>query len=332
METKPLPITGTPPRLMNAIVTGFNVIANHIHLILIPVALDLFLWLGPHVRIKVLFQPMFNEWIETVKLMEQSETRQIVLSNQSVFQAAFDQFNLLSLIRTWPVGVPSLIAPLNYLTTPLGPAPVQELSSAGSAFLIWAGIVLLGIVLGSLYFSSVAFFVADQRPQLSLRRLFWNVLQTISLTFGMVFGLFVIAIPVLLLLTIFSLFSPALTQLIFLVLCFILMWALLPLVFSPHGIFSYGQSAVTSLLTSLRLVRNYMPGTGLFLVALILLSEGLDVVWRIAPADSWMTLIGIAGHAFITTGLLASSFIYYQGGMRWMQESLQHIASRAPQL
>lgn len=329
METKPLPMTGTPPRLMNAIVTGFNVIANHIHLILIPVVLDLFLWLGPHVGIKVLFQPMFNEWIETVKLMEQSETRQIVLSNQSVFQAAFDQFNLLSLIRTWPVGVPSLIAPLNYLTTPLGPAPVQELSSAGSAFLIWAGIVLLGIVLGSLYFSSVAFFVADQRPQLSLRRLFWNVLQTISLTFGMVFGLFVIAIPVLLLLTIFSLFSPALTQLIFLVLCFILMWALLPLVFSPHGIFSYGQSAVTSLLTSLRLVRNYMPGTGLFLVALILLSEGLDVVWRIAPADSWMTLIGIAGHAFITTGLLASSFIYYQGGMRWMQESLQRMSSAA---
>jgi hypothetical protein len=327
METKPLPFTGTPPRLMNAIVTGFNVIANHIQLILIPVVLDLFLWLGPHLRIKVLFQPMFNDWIETVKLMEQNETRQIVLNNQSIFQAALDQFNLLSLIRTWPIGVPSLIAPLNYQVTPLGSAPVQEVSSMGNAFLIWLGIVLIGIVSGSLYFSSVAFFVADQRPQLSARRLFWNILQTISLTFGMVFGLFIISIPVLLVLTLFSLFSPPLAQLIFLVLCFFLMWTLLPLVFSPHGIFSYGQSAVTSLLTSLRLVRNYMPGTGLFLVVLILLSEGLDVVWRIAPADSWMTLIGIAGHAFITTGLLASSFIYYQGGMRWMQESLQQMSS-----
>ena len=42
-----------------------------------------------------------------------------------------------------------------------------------------------------------------------------------------------------------------------------------------------------------------------------------------------MTLVGIGGHAFITTGLLAASFIYYQGGMRWMQENLKKMVASA---
>ena len=36
-----------------------------------------------------------------------------------------------------------------------------------------------------------------------------------------------------------------------------------------------------------------------------------------------MSLVGIAGHAFVTTGLLAASFVYYRDAMRWVQEFLQ---------
>jgi hypothetical protein len=156
------------------------------------------------------------------------------------------------------------------------------------------------------------------------------VLQTLVLTVVLVIGLGILMIPASLMLTVFSLISPAVAQIVLLVATFFSLWWLLPLVFSPHGIFAFGQNAITSLITSNRLVRKYMPGTGMFLVILIVLSEGLDVVWRFAPPESWMMLIGIAGHAFVTTALVAASFIYYQGGMRWMQENLRPKAAASP--
>jgi hypothetical protein len=47
-----------------------------------------------------------------------------------------------------------------------------------------------------------------------------------------------------------------------------------------------------------------------------------------------MLLVGIAGHAFITTALLAASFVYYRDMNVWLQtvlERLQHKPSAPAQ-
>jgi hypothetical protein len=326
METKSNTLTGAPPRLINSVVAGFNTVAGHIQLILIPFVLDLFLWFGPHLRINDLFKPILNEWVNTVIQMGSADMTQLVLDNRNAFQQLLETFNLFSVVRTWPIGVPSLMAPLSAMETPIGNAPIQEIASFRSAFLIWLGILALGIVVGSLYFLLIAFFSADTRPQPSLSWALKSIFQTFSLTFAMIMALVALAIPAALVLSISALISPGIAQIILLVMSFFILWSLLPLVFSPHGIFSFGQSALVSILTSTRLVRHFMPGTGMFVLIIILLSEGLDVVWRAAPPNSWMTLVGIAGHAFVTTSLVAASFIYYQGGMRWMQENLQQAS------
>ena len=328
MDTKTSTLIGTPPRLMNSVLAGFNTVASHIQLIAIPVLVDLFIWFGPHLRINTLVQPLLNEWMQTVLQVGSSDMRQMVVANKALFQALFEQFNLFSLLRTWPVGVPSLMAPLGAMQTPLGSAPIWEAASYNSAVLAWIGLLLLGVVIGSLYFSAVAYFSADFRPTRALRWAAWSILQTLLLSVGVIIAILAASIPAVLILSILTLISPGISQLVLLAASFFILWSLLPLVFSPHGIFAYGQSALVSLLTSARLVRRYLPGTGLFCLTVILLSEGLDVVWRAAPPNSWMTLVGIAGHAFITTSLLAASFIYYQGGIRWMQESLQQMAAK----
>ncbi len=323
MESKSTTLTGTPPRLMNSIVAGFNTVAGHIQLILIPLLLDVFLWFGPHLRVNDLFKPLINEWMDTVMQMGSADMTQLVVENRKVFQELFQSFNLFSLVRTWPIGVPSLIAPLGTMDTPFGSAPLQEITSLRMAFLAWLGVLVLGIVIGSLYFLAVAFFSADTRPQPSISWALKGIVQTFSLTVAMMMALIALLIPAALVLSVSAMISPGIAQIILLVITFFMLWSLLPLAFSPHGIFSYGQSALVSILTSTRLVRHFMPGTGMFVLILILLSEGLDVVWRAAPSSSWMTLVGIAGHAFVTTSLVAASFIYYQGGMRWMQENSQ---------
>jgi len=57
----------------------------------------------------------------------------------------------------------------------------------------------------------------------------------------------------------------------------------------------------------------------LFLLSTIIISQGLDFLWRTPQENSWLTLIGIAGHAFISTAILATSFIYYRDVNAWLQ-------------
>ncbi len=324
METKPITLTGAPPRMMNSIIAGFNTVANHIQLILLPFLLDVFIWFGPHLSINELSKQALQFMLQ----YSTPDAAQLVLSSQKDIQTFFEHINLYGFLSTFPIGVPSLLALQGGLVSPLGKALLFEMPGWGSAALTSLGILLCGLAVGSIFFSSVAYFSADHRmPVTYARRVAWGFIQTVSLTFILVVVLLAIIIPATLILSVIAMINPSIAQFIVLIAGFFLLWMMLPLVFSPHGIFAYGQNAIASLLTSTRLVRNYLPGTGLFLLIIILLSEGLNVVWRAAPADSWMTLIGIGGHAFITTGLLAGSFIYYQGGMRWMQENLEKMVS-----
>jgi hypothetical protein len=49
----------------------------------------------------------------------------------------------------------------------------------------------------------------------------------------------------------------------------------------------------------------------------------LDTLWRVPDEKSWLSLVGVAGHAFISTSLLAASFIYYRDTSRWVQRMIQ---------
>jgi len=63
-----------------------------------------------------------------------------------------------------------------------------------------------------------------------------------------------------------------------------------------------------ALLTSFRTVRLTNAKSTTFLFLAILLSYLTDMLWRIPPADSWMLLISVFGHALISIIILAASF------------------------
>jgi hypothetical protein len=123
-------------------------------------------------------------------------------------------------------------------------------------------------------------------------------------------------------------FSPGLAQFALFFMTLLLLWLILPLVFAPHGIFANKQNVLMSIQTSIHLVRFYLPGTGLFLLTGLLFSQGMDVIWRVPPETSWMSMVGVLGHAFITTALLSASFIYYAGGIRWMRENVNRLSAK----
>jgi len=51
----------------------------------------------------------------------------------------------------------------------------------------------------------------------------------------------------------------------------------------------------------------------------------MNLIWTIPQPDSWLLLIGITGHAFITTSLISASFILYQQYLSWISENEELI-------
>ncbi|MDD5370767.1 MAG: hypothetical protein PHQ40_16925 [Anaerolineaceae bacterium] len=311
-----------PPQLVSSLRGGFDAVANHISLIILPVLLDLFLWFGPHLSLKTLLLP-FAQQLATFPGMETPEMKDLVTYSQDIWRTIAEQINLAGSLRTFPVGIPSLMSSQFPGVTPLGIPMVAQITSAGVAVSVWLALVFVGLSLGSAYFSRVAQTVAiDSTPQ-SIGEYTWMALQSVLLTVACLVVLLIIGIPAMLILSLIALFSPAIAQIGLLLLSVVLVWVMIPLAFSPHGIFMFHQNALYSMLTSVRLVRFILPGTGLFFLTIVVLSQGLDLLWQVPPPSSWLSLVAIAGHAFVTTALLAASFVYYRDAMQWVRDYLQ---------
>jgi hypothetical protein len=318
-----------PPRLVASLRAGFDAVATHISLILFPLALDLFLWFGPHWNLKALLQPLVTS-LGSLPGFDTADTASLLKASQQIWQTFIADFNLAVVMRTFPVGIPSLMAGQLPTTTPLGTAPITHLSTAASAAFLWLIFVIIGLVAGGIYFGLVAKATFLDDSALTFAQAGWISLQVILLTVSWVVLLLVISVPIIFMLSLVALFSPGVAQIALILVSLFLLWILLPLLFSPHGIFLYRQNALLSMLTSARLVRFILPGTATFFLAILVISQGLDLLWQAPPPNSWLALVGIAGHAFITTGLLAASFVYYRDAMRFVQEFLQRaVASQS---
>jgi hypothetical protein len=257
-----------------------------------------------------------------------------------------ESFNLTSLLSTFPVGVPALMGAEAPMQTPVGEPSIVEASSAVQIAAGWLGLTLAGLALGTLYFALIAQCCGrvakeidcdsnlpgrppgGRIPPFQARVLAWQGSQVALMMVILFIIAMVLMVPAIMMTSFLFLISPLLAQFVLLLISFSAVWFLVPLVFSPHGIFLCGLSVFNAMLSSTRVVRFALPGTGLFLVIAVILYQGLGVLWRVPPDDSWMALIGILGHAFISTGLLAASFVYYRGGLAYVQ-ALRRLSFRS---
>ncbi|HVN55090.1 MAG TPA: hypothetical protein VMT46_12225 [Anaerolineaceae bacterium] len=319
------------PQFIAALRGGFDAIASNIALILFPVVLDLFLWLGPHFQIKPIVTRALNE-LASNPMFKSPQMDDILKAGGPYWMNWAEHFNIASALRTFPVGISSLMSSTQPIDSPFGEPAMISIGSGSVALGLWVLFTVIGLFLGSLYFGAVAKVIPGQNIPYNLGQEIGDVVQVYLLAFSLVVLLAVILIPSFILLSFLALISTTIAQIAFLFLTLLLVWILVPLIFSPHGIFIYHQNAWRSMLTSVRLVRFIVPGTGLFILSVIVLSQGLNLLWQTPPASSWLGLVGVAGHAFVTTALLAASYVYYRDANRWVQEFLQSKLGAQPQV
>lgn len=317
MELRNPSLPPPPPGAVNALVNGFNAIANNVGVILFPIALDVFLWLGPRLKADALLSPA----LDLAKEMPANEQAKAFMSMFSEFSSGF---NLFSVLRTFPMGVFSLMNVNLALKSPLGNRLELDPVTLPASFLLILLLTFAGWVGGSLYYRSVAHVVVKEKSPGILRAVFQGVLLSgLWLIFSMIMYL-----PVVILLVILALFNDIVKMLILLFLSVPASWLLIAVFYSGHGVFVNTQNAFVSLWRSFRLVRYSLPTVGWFSILVIVISQGMDMLWRIPPATSWMALVGIFGHAFVSTSLLAASFFYYRDMNIWIESALQWMKTK----
>ena len=326
METQESTIEVTPPRLIKALTEGFNTTANHIYLILLPVILDIFIWLGPRLRLESILTPIVENLGSSLAVANTTdETAALVKAAQDSWQLLAEGFNLTGSLSTFPIGIPSLMKRIATNESPFGIPMIVEMPSLSVSFFTFLLFAIFGIFLGGLYLSSISRQTETEKKEFDLSHLAWQILNGFALTLILILVIIIVMVPTLFITSIAALFSPIVSQMAVIAISFLLMWMLIPLLFSPHGIFAYQLNALRAILTSIRVVRAFLPGVGIFLLTAILLGQGLDMLWQAAPGSSWLTLVGIIGHAFIYTALLAASFVYYRQGLAWIQNNISQF-------
>jgi hypothetical protein len=315
-----------PPGLFASLMAGFDSVATHIALILPPVLLDLFLWLGPHLHLKNFLQPVIDQLPSMANAFP--TTFPDVATIQAAWASIANQFNLFIVLRTFPVGITSLLGFEMTVSNPLGgPASLDAGSFVG--ILGWAVFLLfVGWSTGGIYY----YWVSRVALKTEERFLWKSINQTILLSLIWIGLLFLIGLPVLVVLTILTAVSSLLGQVALFAGAIILIWLVMPVFFSAHGIFSMQLDALRAILNSLRMVRFTLPNTGLFLLVFVIINQGLNFLWNTPSINSWWMLVGIAGHAFVSTALLAASFIYYRDINVWLKvvfEQLQRQTTSA---
>jgi len=334
MDMQRLETLPPPPGVITSLQAGYNVVSSRVALIALPVLLDVFLWLGPRLSVGKWYSAVLADSINFLRQNGfPTQDLAVYTKNVPIMVDLMEKLNWLGWIRTLPIGIPTLMLDLPNeipVQTPLGFQGVIQLPS----FIVVVSLILLltfaGWLGGGLYFRIVAGASLGEAEagigrvraitQTSLLSVIWGI------------GSVIVILPLFLILAVLAAITPLLSQVAFFIILFFTFWLVVPLFFTPHGIFVRKQNAIISIMSSLRMSRFTLPTSSMFVLSVFLLSRGLGYLWKVPTSDSWLMLVGIAGHAFISTTLLAASFVYYRDMSDWLQnvyERFQEMGNKA---
>lgn len=332
MTHVPLKTPAPPQGVIASLVTGFETVNARLELILLPLALDLFLWLGPHLSIKSLVPQVMGTMQAAFAQAEADPTTQ---RNLAILRQALEDysatFNIFSVLSTAPLGLPSLLAGRSPMATPVGSPMIWYVDSVPLYLLLLGAFLLVGLFLGAAYFGGIAQQVRDKRLSwgLLLRQVWGDWARLTALGALGLMALLALGLPVSLLTSLIWLFSPPIGGLVWIAGLALILSTLLYGGFALHGMLLQRRGLLTALWDSVRLVQLNLPHAASLFVLIVLINVGLGLVWNIPGDNTWLLLLGLSGHALISTALIAATFVFYQDRYRWWTEMRQTLLARA---
>ncbi|HEY47483.1 MAG TPA: hypothetical protein G4O14_11955 [Anaerolineae bacterium] len=320
-----------PIGVLAAFVAGFDRVAAKPILILPPLVLDLFLWFGPHLTLPFLAQ-MVPETLSALGDMIGPDSGIIadmtavqlmltsIIERYNVMSALSSlpwgtPFNLLLNITSLPAGLPSVMAGRMPVLTPLGQPQIIPLGSLPEVVTIWVVLISIGLGLGAFYHRWLAQQTSPDAELLSG----WQAWGRMILLFLAVYiGGFLLLMVTGFLTMIIGLLLPFISGIVPMLLLVFLFWVTVYFAFTAHGIVLYRFRVVKAMLESARVVRlNLLSSVGFLFICFIITSFGSQI-WIRPDEETWYSILALIGHAFVSTTLIAASYIFYQSRRTWL--------------
>ena len=99
--------------------------------------------------------------------------------------------------------------------------------------------------------------------------------------------------------------------------------------FTIPGIVQLQRGLLQAVKESLLLTRSDFLNVTFLLLLIFVISRGFNFVWTLPEFNSWAATIGLAGHAFVSTALTATLFIFYQERLNFLEVLQQIRAAKA---
>jgi hypothetical protein len=324
-----------PTGVIETLSAGYAAVNRQPWVLLLPILLNVFLWLGPHVSYSPLIGPALIGATEWTQQMADTPSP-AVPDAQDLSGPELDQARQWLIARVDDVnGFEALV------WSPLGVPNLPSLSSAsdevafvtgwGDGVVLLGASIALGLLLGGWFYGGLA--VASQNapggPLAAGQRVPRGVVDVIGLVAILLGVSLLLGVPVLLLIGFTAVISPPVAVLGSVMLVAGLLFASVYLFFSVPAIFVSSAGPLQAIQRSVGTVRRHLwPSLALMLLTWLILA-GMGRFWDLlgssVPAP-YGVLLGILGNAYVASGLIAAGMVFY------IQRSEPVSASGAVQL
>ena len=294
--------------VIDSLSAGFGVVNQRPWLILLPVLLDLFFLFGPRVSVApVVGQLLAQPGVERAFAARGDDSLE---QTRRQFQSGADEFNLLTLLSPGLASVPSIVPVLR-----LGTGQLTLIDSARTALVMAFSALALGALIGSVFRVLIAQQILEGRVHAQrvpseavtawLRLLGFALLVT-SVGLVVMVGLAFVAAVLTLVAGPLGTFATALAVTLF-------AWAYLCLYFAPDAIFISRVGPLAAIRRSAAVFRANTWATAGIAALIAIILVGMAQVWvMLAGRASWGLALGIVGNAYIASGLVAASMLFYR--------------------
>lgn len=296
--------------IIETISAGFGALNRRLWVLLIPLALDVYLWWSAPLSFAPFFALIRDQLAEAAATLTTNaqEQEQFVVRLMNT-----DMRNILAWFNFVPILAPQVF-------NDSSAAMMQPIAVSDPLVMLLLVVLIntLTLLISSVFLTVLATGVQPTRR--TLTAYLWQWVQAIvgmSAYLILCFGAIVlVSVPLTLLFTVLALVVPALAPLGLIVGFVLLFWGYVYTGFAVEAVLLDGVNPLQAVINSIQVVRrSFIPTLGLLMLSIIILS-GMTVLWRSLVVHVPGLLIAIVGHAYIATGLLAARLVFYRERFR----------------
>lgn len=331
-----------PLSVIDALASGFELVLRNPWILILPVLLDLFLWLGPQISAKPLFEQAIPILDQTLPMLSASlpadssaDLQLNVDSLKSDLRQAGDTVNLMGMTALFgeiATSFPS-VSSIQPPATDWARATWFVVSNGVTFFVLLFPMGLFGLFLTCLYLQPIA---RAARRETNLQTIIPQTIQSIAgtagLTIGVGIGLGVFMIPLILGATLIAMLNQGIGSFIILSGMLLMLWTSLYLTYALPAIFVGGANPWQAVRNSVSIFRfDFWSAMGLVMLA-YLIRMGFAIVWQFFLDNPWGILFDVIANAYLGSGLIAATMLFYADRIKWLNLVRERLKKQKAQL